>query len=336
MEEILDREQVLDLMAKTPKGDDRAKLLENPEIRNAVLSSGANVTIYSGEINIEAETSKKLFSDVFIGLILRKNKRGKLDGLGALGGLAERTNEDDFKVLSEEERHRLIGQKDDVIEKYGKAFLTKDINIIRKNNVLREVREELFDLGITDISINPEGLELVEMPNVKDDNYMTNIWDGKGECFAISPYCHIYKDDMGLIDKIVECSKEQECGEVVEYKKINLFDALKAYGNVGKGDKALENGRSAEKDYRYPHEYLTAWALASKLLNGDSRKMVNLAVDVQNSCSHRISFERIAKDTKQNMADIAEILGVSDETLFKMEKACEVAFMYKVSKDWQM
>lgn len=332
----MNKDQVLELIAKTPKGEERAKLLENQEIRNAVLSSGANVTIYCGEINKEAKTGKGIFADVFIGLIQRKNKKGNLDGLGALGGLAERTDEKDFCFLSDEGKKQLIGAKDDVIEKDGQIYLTKDIDVIRKNNVLREMREELYDIGITNITIDAQKLELIEMPNVKDDNYLTNIWDGEGECFAISPYCHIYKDDKGLIDEIVKRSKEQATGEVVEYKKINLFDALSAYGHIGKGEKALENGRNAEKDYRYPHEYLAAWALASKLLGGDPKAMVNLAVDVQNSCGHRISFERIAKDTKQSIDDVANILGVNDETMFKMEKACEIAFMYKATKDWQM
>ena len=83
------KDDVLGLIANTPKGEERAKLLENPEIRKAVLSSGANVTIYSGEVNSEAKFSKGMFADVFIGLIQRKNRKGKLDGLGALGGLAE-------------------------------------------------------------------------------------------------------------------------------------------------------------------------------------------------------------------------------------------------------
>ena len=330
----MNKEQILELIAQTPKGDERAKLLENPEIRNAVLSSGANVTIYSGEIASDAKSSRKMFSDVFVGLIQRKNRKGNLDGLGALGGLAERTDEKDFYFLSEEAKHKLIGQKDDVIEKDGKAILVKNIDIIRKNNVLREMREELCDIGISDVNIDKEKMELIEMPNVKDDNYMINIWDGKGECFAISPYCHIYKDETGLIDEIVKRSQEQECGEVVEYKKVNLFEALKAYGNVDKGDKVLENGRSAEKDYRYPHEYLAAWALASKLIKGgDPKKMVNLVIELQNSCNHRISFGRVAKDTKQDMEDVANILGVSDETLFKMEKAAELAFNYKMSQE---
>ena len=34
-----------------------------------------------------------------------------------------------------------------------------------------------------------------------------------------------------------------------------------------------------------------------------------------------------------SLEDVAKILGVSDETLFKMEKATEVAFNYKISKD---
>ena len=329
----MNKERVLELMAKTSKGEERAKLLENSEIRNAVLSSGANVTIYSGEINLEARMSKGIFADVFIGLIQRKNRKGKLDGLGALGGLAERTDENYFSSLSDDDKVQLVGKKDDVIAKEGVVVLTDDIDVIRKNNVLREMSEELFDIGITDIVIDKEKMELIAMPMVKDDNYMTNIWDGKGECFAISPYCHIYKDEEGLIDEIVKRSQEQETGEVVEYKKVNLFDALKAYGHIGKDDKALENGRNAEKDYRYPHEYLAAWALASKLLHGDPIKMVNLAVDVQNSCNHRISFARIAKDTKQSMEDVAKILGVSDETLFKMEKATEIAFGYKMSQE---
>ena len=120
----MNKEQVLELIAKTPKGEERAKLLENQEIRNAVLSSGANVTIYCGEINKEASAkhSKGIFANVFVGLIQRKNRSGKLDGLGALGGLAERTDEKDFCFLSDEGKKQLIGAKDDVIEKDGQIY----------------------------------------------------------------------------------------------------------------------------------------------------------------------------------------------------------------------
>ena len=40
------RHEALQKIAQTSKGAERAELLKNNEIRNAVLSSGANVTIY--------------------------------------------------------------------------------------------------------------------------------------------------------------------------------------------------------------------------------------------------------------------------------------------------
>ena len=315
------KDYILKKIAQTPKGDKRAVLLKNETIRNAVLSSGANVTIYEGNIK-DKSSPKDILSDIYVGLIQRKNKHGKFDGLGALGGLAERTSIEEFNNATLLERLSLIDKKDDVILVDNAPYLTFDIDIIRKNNVLREMSEELFDLGIRDITINPDKMELIPMPNVKDDNYMINIWDGKGECFAITPYCHIYKDEEGLIDTIIKTAKEQENGEVAEYRKVPLMDALKAYGNIGTSC-LLEDGRDAKKDYRYPHEYLCAWALASKLLNHDENKIFELAIEIQKSSNHLISFETLAKNTKQNMEDISCILGISNETLEKIEKHCK-------------
>lgn len=313
------KKEILEQIAKTPKGTKREAILSNPQIRNILLNSGANVTLYSGEITTNTSSIKQSLNNIYVGLIQRKNKKGNYDGLGALGGLAERTSIDDFNQLTLFQKHNLIGTKDDVILKDNTPILTTDIDIIRKNNVLREMREELQDIGITDITINPNDMELIPMPNVKDDNYITNIWDGNGECYAITPYCHILKDTIGIIDTIVDKSQEQTTGEVADYKKIKLFDALKSYGNIGK-DHSLENGRDAQKDYRYPHEYLVSWALSSKLLNSDSNKMIQLAKEVQLSSNHLISFERIAKDTKQNLTDISQTLGVSEQTIIDMEK----------------
>jgi len=310
----------LKIIAQTPKGKERALLLKDDDFRAAVLSSGANVTIYSGRPH-NAETAKEALSDVYIGLLQRKNKQGKLDGLGALGGMAERTREEEFYMLDELKRLDLIGQKDDVILDGMHPILTSDINIIRKNNVLRELREELNDLGITDITIQPDKLELIDMPKVKDDNFMINIWNGQGECFAITPYCHIYEDKTGLIDEISFRAKEKSGGEAVTYKKIALFDALMAYGNLASDGNSLEDGRSADRDYRYPHEYLTAWALAAKLLHHQPERMIALAQEVQSNSSHQISFMRIAKATGQTMDDIADVLKISHRTLAQMEKA---------------
>ena len=214
----MDRNEALLKIALTSKGIKRATLLEDETIRNAVLSSGANVTIYEGDISA-GKSIKEMLSNVYIGLIQRKNRHGNFDGLGALGGLAERTNIDDFSNMTSSERRKLVGYKDDVILVDNIPTLVFDMDIIRKNNVMREMSEELGDLGITNITINPQNIVLIEMPKVKDDNYMINIWDGDGECFAITPYCHIYKDDTHIIDKIIEKSDEQEHGEVAEYKK---------------------------------------------------------------------------------------------------------------------
>ena len=328
----MNNKEILQKIALTPKGFERATLLEDETIRNAVLSSGANVTIYEGDISC-GKSVKEMLSGVSIGLIQRKNKKGNFDGLGALGGLAERTSAMEFAFLSSSQRRALVGQKDDVILVDNIPTLCFDINIIRKNNVLRELREELADIGINDITINPDNLELIFMDNVRDDNYMINIWDGNGECFAINPYCHVYKDDIGLIDKIIEKSSQQENGEVSEYKKIPLFEALKAYENRKNATYTLEDGRDALRDYRYPHEYLTAWALASKLLEYDDEKMISLALEVQKETKHLISFEKVAKATKQSMEDVADVLGVSLDTLNKMENACKSSWTSKCMND---
>ncbi|MBQ8750129.1 MAG: hypothetical protein IJZ30_00635 [Alphaproteobacteria bacterium] len=324
---ITNREDALTKIAKTPKGNKRAKLLMDDNFRALVLSSGANVTIYEGELK-DASSIKDAISDIYIGLIQRKNKKGNFDGLGALGGLAERTSLEEFNKLTSSERRLLIGKKDDIILEDNIPVLIFDMNIIRKNNVMREMSEELADIGITDITINPSNMELVYMPKVKDDNYMINIWDGRGECFAITPYCHLYKDDSGLIDTIIKRANEQEHGEVAEYKKVSLFEALKAYGNKGQKH-TLEDGRDAIKDYRYPHEHLASWALASKLLDNNGDRLLELAVEVQKSANHLISFERIARDTTLELSDVAKVLNISPSALEKMEKACAKTYKNK-------
>ncbi len=160
----------LKLISGTPKGAERAKLLQDENLRNAVLNSGANVTIYSGNILPNETHIAKKMGNIYVGLIQRKNRQGKFDGIGALGGLAERTPQETFNTITEQEKQKLASTKDDIIIKDGIPTLTFDINIIRINNVMREMREELADLGIKNITIDSDKLELVPMPSVKDDN----------------------------------------------------------------------------------------------------------------------------------------------------------------------
>ena len=317
----LTQSDALRIIADTSRGDERAKLLEDDAFRRLVLNSGANVTIFDGKPK-EGNTFKERFEDIYVGLIQRKNKHGKLDGLGALGGMAERTSMAQFLGLSEKEREMLLGQKDDVIMADGKVILTDDMDIIRKNNVLREMREELEDLGIKGITLNPDKLQLVPMPCVKDDNYMINIWDGKGDCFAVTPYCHLYKDEENLLDTIAAMATERAGGEAVTYKKVPLFEALSAFGNIADKESALEDGRSAVKDYRYPHEHLAVWFLASKFLEHDAEKFIALAQEVQKSCRHQVSFAKLAEATGQGVSDLADVLKVPTETLQQADKKC--------------
>ena len=330
---MITNKEALLLIASAPKGKKRAELLKDDEIRRAVLSSGANVTIYTGEVNHNAQDVVQSLRDVYIGLIQRKNRYGNFDGLGALGGLAERTDRKFFDKMTLQEKLQLVSLKDDVIMAGNYPVITDDIDIIRKNNVLREMREELDNLGIDYIRINPEEMELISMPKVKDDNYMVNIWNGEGECYAITPYCHIYKDSTGIIDLISQNAKEQVGGEASEYRKVLLTDALGAYGNFN-GKHRMEDGRNAVKDYRYPHEYLTAWVLASKLLGGNDEKMIQLAMAVQKKCNHIVSFDKIAEATSQTMKDVADVLNVGENTLKKMEEC--VGYVYKSKKNEQL
>ncbi len=318
----MEKEDVLQIIASTPKGEERKRLLDDDRLRNLVLNTGANVTIFSGEIK-DGKTFKEMFENVFIGLIQRKNKKGQPNGLGALGGLAERTSSKEFDLMSEEEKKGLVGKKDDVIIKKGKTILIDNIDIIRKNNVLRETHEELDDLGITNISIDPEKLLLIPMPKVKDDNYMINIWNGDRPCFAVNPYCYLYKDESNLLDVISASAREKDGGEASVYRKVPLFKALSAYGNrADKKEEALEDGRSAVKDYRYPHEHLSAWFLASQLLENNPDKFIALTQEVQKSAHHPISFANLAQATGQTLEDLGNVLNLSGETLKKADKEC--------------
>lgn len=320
----LTQQEALARLAALPAGQARAKLLSISSIRNAVLNSGANVTFYTGQVKGGMASVLESLENVYIGLNQRKNRRGELDGLGAFGGLAERTKREEFEAMGKSERMALVKTKDDVEIVDGEPVLLTDMDKIRVNNVLRELREELLDLGITHISINPAELVLIPMPHVKDDNYIINKWDGNGVAYAVSPYGHLYKDNRGLIDSIMAVAGEKEGGELKEFKKVKLIDALVAWGNHDAI--SLEDGRSATRDYRYPHEYLVPWALASMLLGYDSQKMKQLALEVQAGCDHLISFAEIARATKQTMKDVADILHLPVAVLKEIEKSCTAIF----------
>lgn len=318
-------EELLKILASTPKGKARAEILNEHQNRSLVLNSGSSVTIYSGEIR-EGSTIKEKLSSIFVMTMKRQNARtGKPDGLGTFGGLAERTNPLDFYHMSIDEKLNLLGKKDDIILVNETPVLTKEMSIICKNNTLRESREELGDLGIKDINLENQDFEQITIDGLKDDNYITNIWNGEGAVYAITPYCHLLKVDEGFIDMLQNRSNAahpEEHSEASAIEKRSLFSALSCFGNKS-GIYKSEDGRDLQKDYRYPHEWLMTWVIASKQLQNDPEQMVELAQEVQMSSPHLVDFNLASQKMNVDSSSIAKTLGISEETFKRMQDSIQ-------------
>lgn len=317
------RTEVLEALRQAPKGEPRQKILDIKQNRDLILNSGANVTLVAGKTD-SGNTIKKQLQNISLGLIARLNaKTGTPDGIGALGGLAERTTEEEFAGLNDIQRQKLIGFRDDVILQNGMPVLITDINIIRINNVLRETREELENLGITDFKLPIDAVKLVKMTDIRDDNYAINIWNGKNNVWAVTPYCHILRCSQETLDMLVQRSQDikqhQKHSEAAEFMKLPLFEALKRYGNFS-GTKRLEDGRNAQTDYRYPHEWLVSWYIASAALKHDDKAFIRLMAEVQAETPWKISFRPAAEKFGKDLDFIAGVLKISPETLRQAEK----------------
>lgn len=317
------RLEVLNALRLAPKGLQRAEILSVAANRRLVLNSGAEVTLYSGTATT-GKTVKSKLQNINLGLISRLNaKTGAPDGIGALGGLSERTSAETFNLLSENERQNLLTKHDDIILINGRAVLTDDMNIIRQNNVLRETREELGNLGIYDYVLQAEQMQLVDMEDVKDDNYIINIWNGNGEAWAVTPYCHILATTSKTLDKLVEQSKNlsrrEQHSEAANFIKLPLFEALKRYGQPGAEFK-LEDGRNAISDYRYPHSWLTAWFIAAEALHHNDNALLKLMQELQAETLYKISFKSAAAQMGKELNFVAKVLKIQPATIEAMEK----------------
>ena len=316
------RKDLVSDLAKTPKGQERQNILNIEHNRDLIKSSGANVMMYSGDVQ-ESLHPVEALKNIHIGIIHRLNaKTAKPDGIGALGGLSERTNEEEFNNMTLAEKKLLLGKKDDVVLHNGKIALTNDIDIIRINNVIRETKEELRNLGIYDFHLHRDNIELIKMPDVKDDNFAINIWNGHGDVWCITPYCHTLKTDENTLDILAKRSEEvhlhENNSEAANFSKIKLLTALKSYGNYSGADK-LEDGRNANTDYRYPHEWLATWALASDLLEHDENKLFNLYKNIQAQTPWKISFGKAADKMGKDLNFVADVLHISQKVVQDME-----------------
>ncbi len=158
------------------------------------------------------------------------------------------------------------------------------------------------------------------MTDVRDDNYLLNIWNGEGDVWAITPYCHTLKVDDNVINNLMSAKKEmEEHSEVNNLRKMPLFEAMKHYGEYS-GTVKTNDGRNAENDYRYVHEWLTTWALASEILGHDDKKMLILMSEVQKETPWKIDFYNAAKKMGKDIHFVADVLKIKPETIIEMQK----------------
>lgn len=228
-----DRAEVENALRNAPKGKAREKILAAGDNRRLIAGSGANVTFYAGSAGTEGGALKRLQS-VCVGVLLRRNaKTGRPDGLGALGGLAERTGAEEFAAADEKRRRQLAAVRDDVVVSAGKAALISDEEEIARRNVCREMREELGNLGIYDFKLPAAAFEAADVPGACDDNFAVNRWNGEGHVWAVTPRCFLLKTDARTLERLQglsEKGRREAFSEARGFCKIRLTEALSRFG----------------------------------------------------------------------------------------------------------
>lgn len=330
-----------DLMAAlsplSPSG--RAEILYKNGNRNLAVSYGANVTFYYGKL-AQGNSFANRLANVFLTLIKRTNPSKGPDGLGALGGRTDlsRHSLDYVNHLPLAEQITEVAASDNLswTEVGSIAELTEPLHITKKT-VMREMREELQELGIDfkSFGFDPRKLNHLNLP-IKDDNYILARWNGdakKGQTVtAVDPFCYSYQLLGDLITKLPRNIEKSQAGEVGDFATLNLFEALQRFGKPGETDKS-EDGRDLDHDYRYPHEYLITWKIASELIRNSphkAAKMVNLAQEVQQAIyakgnGYKIDFKKLAEIMKVSLDDIDQALSLPAGTIAVMQEAIDKA-----------
>ncbi len=326
-----DRAEVENALRNAPKGKAREKILAAGDNRRLIAGSGANVTFYAGSAGTEGGALKRLQS-VCVGVLLRRNaKTGRPDGLGALGGLAERTGAGEFAAADETTRRKLAAVRDDVVVSAGKAALISDEEEIARRNVCREMREELGNLGIYDFKLPAAAFEAADVPGACDDNFAVNRWNGEGHVWAVTPRCFLLKTDARTLERLQglsEKGRREAFSEARGFCKIRLTEALSRFGKKG-GAEVSEDGRDMASDYRYPHEWMVLWILAARELRHDEKLLVSLAGEVQAACAHRLDLFDAADRMRVGMGELAAAFGVSPQTVKNMQENMNVVWRQK-------
>ncbi len=181
------------------------------------------------------------------------------------------------------------------------------------------------------------GPRLVALEGVRDDNFILNIW-GKvavpaEKVFAVTPFNHLFKIDSPLFDAMMNAQKAKSGGEAAGLGRVPLMEALRGYGKpAAKGEPALEDGRDARTDYRYPHEWVSSWALASRLVGGSPEALTQLAYEAQSEAGslYKLDFNKVAEKMGVPLAAIDDALGAPRGTVAAMQAAIDRAAATRV------
>lgn len=264
----MNKEQLIEHLGKSTSGD-RASILADDNYRNLITRNGATLHLHTELSNVRGVLKPKTFLsadfeklktedvtslafDVSI-LAIRSLSvaTGKMDGLGAFGGLVDESD------------------KTDAYESVEKTA---------RNGATRELHEELAELGLT---TNFKVPEVPALPIIAhNDDFIIKKWDPRttNNVFAVNAFCFPCEMSVDEMDRLVREQKidAEKAVEIGGLKKISLFEALCAYKT---GDK--------ERDYRYAHEYFAHWAIAADLIRRNypvhkqSEAFKKLALDIQ-------------------------------------------------------
>ncbi|MBR6674347.1 MAG: hypothetical protein IKL32_00290 [Alphaproteobacteria bacterium] len=255
------KKQVLDVLSHIPSGHERRLFLEQTNARDFLISIGSNVTLYQGNPTVHSDILTYL-SSVYVLLIKRRNKNGEFDGIGALGGLSECLDENHFSKMTYSEKQSAIGVWDNVIQHNNQIILTQDKQIITFNNIQREIKEELSDIGLYHNAF--EWDKMVKIPLIcQDDDYLIYRWEPKQEARIIEPQCHVMPITQTLADYLLSSDSHYTIapkGELFGFEKISLSEAL------------FQIAPLSDTGYCYSHEWLTAWFLAFSLLTENTQR----------------------------------------------------------------
>ncbi len=251
------KEEVIGALSELPAGESRRRFLDETNAADFLTAIGSNVTLYHGK-----PTTGKTFSEqlapVSIVVIERRLPNGERDGIGALGGLSECIESADYNRLSDAEKRQLVGIWDNVVLQNNQPTLITDKKTISVNNVKRELSEELGNIGISNIVLPWEKMKRLPFEPY-DSDFLIHRWEKGNRVSIVRPQCYGMEIPEQTADYLIAKSNQgirQTDTELFGLQKIPLIEAMK------------RGGQSKDKDYRYPHEWLSSWFLAAQMVQG--------------------------------------------------------------------